>query len=157
MESAPQSEPIFLFLHVQAAKSPASCFVPEVAMWVHEEKHSGRNLTEVWMRALQVCTSRGPVYPVVLCVLCTYWTLILGEHRALLLFTWNELHCRGIIKVNTVQGQQVLFNLHLCSLLNATVIFGATVHRRSSIHPCTRACSTSTKTTRTQCTFRVSA
>jgi len=30
----------------EAAQSPASCFEPEVTMWVHEEKHSGRNLTE---------------------------------------------------------------------------------------------------------------
>uniref|UniRef100_C5H3W0 Glycerol-3-phosphate dehydrogenase [NAD(+)] n=1 Tax=Dunaliella viridis TaxID=140095 RepID=C5H3W0_9CHLO len=30
----------------EASRSPASSFVKDVTMWVHEEKHSGRNLTE---------------------------------------------------------------------------------------------------------------
>eukprot|EP00983_Pelagomonas_calceolata_P112307 1159870-Pelagomonas_calceolata.AAC.8 len=41
----------------EAAQSPASCFEPEVTMWVHEEKHSGRNLTEAHVSVLCVCSS----------------------------------------------------------------------------------------------------
>jgi glycerol-3-phosphate dehydrogenase (NAD+) len=45
----------------EAAKSPASCFVPEVTMWVHEEKHSGRNLTEVRVRGRVRACARMPM------------------------------------------------------------------------------------------------